>query len=298
MIMIKYFLSVLLIFMPSYQAIYAWGDVGNMVVAKIAKEHLDPEVDKEVEALSELLGTFYPESRTFITSACWADDLSQFGVHAFDSWHYIVIPYDPERILSKEQLLLLKVKNDRCNLVWAIDECIETLTSPKSGPFEKAIMLRFFIHFVANIHQPLQCTTLFSKQFPNGDRGGKLFQIIGTHSKDLQSYWDSGIGLFPDPINRPLNEKSQRLLQSLADQMTAYYPFDKAKGKLNDEIANWAQESHLLGVTVCYNIAEGSQPSAEYIQTARNVVHQQTSLAGYRLAYLLNRYFKKPKKTT
>jgi hypothetical protein len=36
----------------------------------------------------------------------------------------------------------------------------------------KSVALRFLIHYVGDIHQPLHCATLLDSTHPTGDRGG------------------------------------------------------------------------------------------------------------------------------
>ena len=49
----------------------------------------------------------------------------------------------------------------------------------------KSIALRWIIHFVGDMHQPLHDTNMFNEDFPNGDRGGNNFKI--TTSREWRS---------------------------------------------------------------------------------------------------------------
>ena len=38
-------------------------------------------------------------------------------------------------------------------------------------------MLRFLIHVIGDIHQPLHASTFFSDEYPDGDMGGNKFYV-------------------------------------------------------------------------------------------------------------------------
>ena len=56
----------------------------------------------------------------------------------------------------------------------------------------KSFGLRMLIHYIGDIHQPLHCTARVDKEFPQGDRGGNLFNLPNHLSiGDLHAVWDS-----------------------------------------------------------------------------------------------------------
>ena len=61
------------------------------------------------------------------------------------------------------------------------------------------------IHIVGDIHQPLHSAGLKNKRFPNGDKGGNLFNIryksINAEYKNLHKFFD-GIADFIPSIKR------------------------------------------------------------------------------------------------
>ena len=64
-----------------------------MVVAQIAYNHLNPVAKAKCDALiatDVLYAT--NNNNTFVTAACWADDLKSF-TSAYSNWHYIDIPF-------------------------------------------------------------------------------------------------------------------------------------------------------------------------------------------------------------
>lgn len=53
----------------------AWGALGHMLVAQIARDVMQPETRDAVDAIIALLADTYTASPDFVTAACWADDL-------------------------------------------------------------------------------------------------------------------------------------------------------------------------------------------------------------------------------
>lgn len=69
--------------------------------------------------------------------------------------------------------------------------------------FEKSLLLRYLVHVLGDIHQPLHSSSLFSDRFPTGDQGGNLYKI---HYKDnieqLHKLFDSGADQLGREIKR------------------------------------------------------------------------------------------------
>jgi hypothetical protein len=60
------------------------------------------------------------------------------------------------------------------------------------GQFEKAWALRFFVHLVGDLHQPLHVTSRCTKAMPECDAGGNLFPLTGTPN-ELHALWDEAM---------------------------------------------------------------------------------------------------------
>lgn len=59
--------------------------------------------------------------------------------------------------------------------------------------FEKSLLLRYLIHVLGDIHQPLHAASLFDERFPKGDMGGNLYKIRYTENvNELHKLFDSG----------------------------------------------------------------------------------------------------------
>ena len=66
------------------------------------------------------------------------------------------------------------------NILKAFENIERTLLAPRLAnqtPVEKAIMIRFLLHLVGDIHQPLHNIDQVSEKFPDGDQGGNLIYV-------------------------------------------------------------------------------------------------------------------------
>jgi hypothetical protein len=120
-----------------------------------------------------------------VTAACWADDYkSQLNT---GTWHYIDLPFSLDGTSTNGFVPA------SFNFVQAINVAISTLQSSSGSQSNQAVSLRYLLHFVGDIQQPLHCSDAFFASQPNGDAGGNGFYINGTWN-NVHSLWDSGGG--------------------------------------------------------------------------------------------------------
>jgi hypothetical protein len=263
------------------QGAWAWWGTGHMLVAEIAYRRLNPHAKAEVDHLLAI--DALPESGTFVTAACWPDDLKAMGVHAYDEWHYVDVPFTTDGTTLPTEMAPENVE-------WAIDQCLRTLRSAKAPYVEKARMLRFLIHFVGDVHQPLHCVSRYTQDHPDGDRGGNLFPLQAGAARNLHAYWDSGAGEFAD-IERPLTTEGSRKLAGMADAIIAAWPVDKLPTEADTSVKDWVQEGVALCKSVVYTAQPGAAPTDAYAAAARAACRRQVALAGYRLSDVLNKLY-------
>lgn len=270
---------------------FGWGAGGHMMVAQIAFTRLNARAKKQARALLAI--PINPEaisakSPDFVNAAHWADDLRP--IEEFDPFkelHFIDTPF----ALDGTALPVLPVPN----IVTALQENVNILKT-STDKNAQAQALRFIIHFVGDVHQPLHCATRVSSAHPQGDRGGNLvnLKVRDQNGKlktvNLHSYWDGGIGTFPKTgaffAPPPLST-----IAPAAARARAGNPATDPAVKLNDpfNFQAWADESFALARDVTYkDVTNGMQPSAEYNAASLKVARQRVAWGGYRLAALLN----------
>lgn len=268
-----------------------WGAGGHMMTAHIAFNRLKPKARaKVIELLAIEIkpGSVTSKSTDFVNASHWADDLRPFP--EFDSFkplHFIDKPFP----IDSPNLPAIAPDN----IVKALQDNVEILKT-STDKNAQAQALRFVIHFVGDIHQPLHCAARVSTAHPDGDKGGNLvtIKIVGADGQlkdtNLHSYWDGGIGAFPrgGPNFAPPLLKTIAPAASLARTGN---PANDPALKLDDpfNFDAWADESFLLGQTVVYKgIQSGKRPTPAYNKKALRVARQRVAWGGYRLAALLN----------
>jgi len=267
-----------------------------MIVAAIAYQELTTD---QQESITEIL-TNHPEYDRkwkadyeqvkndvqlglylFMRASIWPDNIrsSKHPDHQYNApkWHYmnyeLRFPYDGE----------LKVVDDD-NVLQAIVVNLKTFNDHDTPLDQKAIALCWLIHLVGDIHQPLHTVSLFSDQFPKGDRGGNSFWVKANGVVKLHSYWDGLMG----------RSKNFRSILNEVTVIKATYKKDKSATDLDP--VSWSKESFKLAREKVYLDGElqgsiekeNALPVPEnYGKESKKVGEQQVALAGYRLASLI-----------
>jgi len=262
-----------------------WNAGGHMMVAKIAYDRLNPRAKAEADRLMKIqIGpTDAIASNDFINAAHWPDDIKSSKTFPhFDKDHYIDYPFSPDGTpLPTNQ-------PDAENIIKALNEDIQILKTSTDDK-AKAQALRFLIHFVGDIHQPLHATTRVTKAFPNGDRGGNDFHL---DNERLHAYWDNGADTFPKTSPPP--EYAPPPLSEIlgpADRIVKEYPETDQAWKTGGptDFVGWSKESFEIATHSVYNgLTENAKPGAEYTSASIKIIDKRIAWAGYRLATLLN----------
>lgn len=232
----------------------AWNATGHQLVAIIAYAQLDEKTRATVDQLL---------SHRFVAASTWADEFKARDVRLFDEWHYINEPPNAQ------------------NVVWVIEETEAILQSKKPHRSDRIFALRWLIHAVGDVHQPLHTTSR------HGDRGGNGFELTGKYG-NLHAFWDAGAERFVLP---------RAELKPYAQQLMQQYPPQHFKQSLAPHPHQWAKESRALATTVVY---EGIEPrdnpakKPQYLIRAQHTSEQQIVLAGYRLANQLHCIYRRP----
>jgi len=283
-------LSIMLL-MPSVSL--GWGAGGHMMVASIAFKRLNPRARAKANDLLAIKidpAAVTAKSTNFVNAAHWADDLRPFAqFDHFKALHFIDQPF------STDGTALPAGQPEPDNIVKALEDNVNILKT-STDKNAQAQALRFIIHFVGDIHQPLHCTARVTRANPKGDAGGNLVSIKipgpnGTlKTTNLHSYWDGGIGTFPKTgpnfAPPPLSQIGPATVIAMKGN-----PATATGVKLNDPFnyTAWAEESFNFAKSTAYEgMANGVQPSAAYNAAATKVVRKRVAWGGYRLAALLN----------
>jgi len=267
----------------------AWIDTGHMLVAAIAEKGLKPQVKLECDRLLKIGAD--SRNTDFVTTSPWADDVRRDRPNT-GPWHYIDFHFRTDGKPTTNQ-------PDAENAVWAIEKFSAVLKDKTKPDAERSEALRFLIHFVGDIHQPLHATARDTDQHPTGDKGGNDFRIVAPDDfkgisrppRNLHSLWDFGCGLFHGEP-RPLTAEARDRVEAQAADLMKKLPPKSLAGVNSMKPASWAAESFGCSKQYVYDLQEGGTPSTSYMSKGRDVCAQRIALAGYRLARLLNSLLK------
>ncbi len=109
----------------------------------------------------------------FMLAARWADDVrTQDPSENRLSWHYIDFPFKPEG----EPADIQAIQPPQENILTAIAEN-ERIVRSGNEPARRGIALTWLVHLLGHVNQALHAVQLFSREYPNGDRGGGEFCV-------------------------------------------------------------------------------------------------------------------------
>lgn len=259
----KYRIFTLLLVVPVFLS--GWGFNEHKTIAAIAWEELTPETREKVMDLLAVSG-----DTSMIESSTWADDIKPEDRYSYTfTFHYINIPadaimYDRGRDCS----------GDSC-IVEVIPGYISTLADGNAPDSLRNEALKFLIHFVADIHQPMHTG------LPE-DRGGNDVKLVyRSRTVNLHALWDYEINIdriadFSD-YARQLHTRGKTM--DLSAVLTVEDPVD------------WTNESFRIGREFAYTVSDGDTVSQDYEQQAIEYIDYRIMVGGFRLARLLNEIF-------
>ncbi|MFK3846030.1 S1/P1 nuclease [Stenotrophomonas sp. NPDC078853] len=241
----------------------AWGAQGHRLVGRVAETRLTPAARAEVDRL--LAGETDP---TLSGIAPWADQLRatdrDLGRRSA-KWHYINMAEDGCIYDAPKHC-----PDGNC-VIEALKQQTLILSDRNRSDAERTQALKFVVHLVGDIHQPMHAGY-------GHDKGGNDFQLqFNGRGTNLHSLWDSGL------LNtRKLDDDGYlKVLQSLPRPSLA------RRVDLRRDAAAWAESS--CRVAVEHGVYPASRKlDNDYTERYRPVAEGELRIAGERLAQLLN----------
>lgn len=273
-------------------SVLAWHPTGHFVIARIAEVELQKTnaalYGKLVELLKILGGYTKEKDHPFVECACFPDDIKYIGWKAFNQFHF----YD-HYILGpgKTPADLEKLPKSRVNMASSIADARETLRNTKISQVDdrlgKSFELRYLIHLVGDVHQPLHSSSRVSDKHPKGDAGGNAFKLLKPKI-DLHTYWDKTLSLYTD-TRAPLEGKHWQVITQIADDLMAKHSRESLAKELSDSsVSNWIKAGKSLAQEYAYKgIEEGGEVTEAYRTRAKPIIDKQLVLGGYRLADMI-----------
>jgi hypothetical protein len=278
-------LGVLLLFaLTCAPGAWAWGPQGHRTVGAIADRLLSGQARAEVALLlrGDVDESGAPTRRATLEAvSVWADEMRGTAA-APPAWHYDDVPICGSA--AKQHYCA----DGQCNTE-QLKRLIGVLADPRAAVRERNEALKWVVHLVGDIHQPLHAAD-------NADRGGNRVQValagVRTRGREsLHRAWDAD--LVQLALRTRGHQRPPADIEALAIEARSLLA---AAGEGTPE--SWAFESNNLARNVAYRYAGFACDSAPggivvldaaYQQEALPIVRERLLLAGARLAALLNR---------
>lgn len=242
------FILLLVSFVISSYA-FAWGPKGQQITVKVAEAYLTPSAKNKIAVILS--------GQSLSSFATWADQVRSTPEWSHTStWHYVDVA---------------DAKIQDQNVMTAIDNAFEILTSSAENS-EKEIWLKFLIHFVGDLHQPMHVGR------PD-DRGGNSTKVsYDGKNINLHALWDSSFiekqGLDVDKFVVKLISQN-RSMQYLTEEFDSQIVVDE----------NLALRDFLYSF-------KGNKIDKVYEREAIKVTDDKLWMGGLRLASILNSVFR------
>lgn len=239
---------------------FPWGQKGHDVTAYIAENHLTPAT---LEAVTELL-----DGKSIVYWANWMDNASHTPEYEYTkTWHYKNI--DDGMEYSEAPL------HPDGDIVRAIHQATETLHNPDASREDKQLALKFLVHLMGDIHQPMHMGHA-------SDLGGNRWTVkyFGRDS-NLHSVWDSSV---PESAHKwtytEWNNQINRTTPQLEEEILEEGNPEK-----------WGEETFEVCKSVYTLTPQGTDISYDYVGQWTPTVETQLLKGGLRLADVLNSIF-------
>lgn len=253
---------------------FAWGKTGHRVVAAIADTQLSGLARAQVR---EILGG----AESLDEAANWPDEMrsapGEFWSKTATPWHYVTLSGDVYEHAPPEG-----------DALQALDHFRSVLRDPRAKLADKQLALRFVVHLVGDLHQPLHAGKCC-------DRGGNDVKVswFGKPT-NLHSVWDA-----------QLVDEEQLSFTELAAKLERHIRNRDVLDWWDINPRDWISESARIRDSVYpsaitpQNGKQGEgrgvpQLSYEYVYKFTPVMEHRLSQAGVRLAAYLNDVFASP----
>ncbi len=261
----RLFLAAALLVSPA--PVLAWGKTGHRVVAALADPQLSGLARAHVE---QILGA----GETLDEAANWPDEMrsapGNFWRKTATPWHYVTvngITYDhapPEGDALK-----------------ALDHFVAVLKDPKASRADQQLALRFIVHLVGDLHQPLHVGKCC-------DRGGNDVKVTWFGKPtNLHAVWDSAL---VDEEQLSFTELAAKLARHTSDA----------------DIVRWWDVNPRDWIAESAELRDGLYPPAptdakklpglsyDYVYRFTLLMERRLEQAGVRLAAYLNFIYSEP----
>jgi hypothetical protein len=231
------------------------------VTGAIAEQYLTAEAKSAIQQILP--------NEDLAEASTWPDEMrsnpDEFWQKTSSSWHYVTIP--------KGKNYVEVGAPDKGDAHTALDKFSLTLKNPKASMADKQLALRFIVHIIGDLHQPMH----------NGDgtdRGGNSLKLkFMWKDSNLHSVWDSGM---IEHRGLSYTEWTARLSRKITPE----------------QAKSWMQPDPLVWIAESIEIRDKVYPqedeiSWDYLYQNLPIATHRLQMGGVRIAAYLNMLFTK-----
>lgn len=252
-------LSWIIVFTLFAQLSFAWGVTGHRVIAEIAQHHLTSKASRE---LKNLIG-----KSSLAYWANWGDFIKSDSSWRYaNKWHYVDLPAHMEKDAFINSLKTLPGEN-----LYTQIQAMEAQLKDKSlSPAQRQVALRFLIHLVGDLQQPLHVGR-------EEDQGGNKIMVTWFDKQvTLHALWDETLVDF-----QQWSYTEYASILDIADK-------DQEELWQNSTLEDWFYESHVLSDKIYDRTVPNTKLSYNYNFIFVQDLNDQLLKGGLRLAKILN----------
>ncbi|HXB09527.1 MAG TPA: S1/P1 nuclease [Puia sp.] len=242
----------------------SWGVTGHRTVGKIAEKHLTPAAKAAVQ---ELLG-----SESLADVSTWADEVrGQAEYRQTGPWHYINLPLGLNYTEFQQRVEGMSEEN----VYSALQKLEKEVVDPATPREKKVEALKFIVHFVGDLHQPMHVSRA-------EDKGGNTVQLnFNGSGTNLHAVWDSKL---IDRLGLSYEQLAEKVDQATPAQVSQWQ---------KDPMVRWMWESYEITGKLYAEVDAMKSRAIDdtYYEEHIVTVQQRLEQAGIRLAGVLNNLF-------
>ncbi len=235
---------------------FAWGQTGHRVTGAIAAPLLNRHAARELRAI---LG-----NESLAEASTWPDEMRSnpdlFWQRTANSWHYVTVP-------AGQSYADLGAPPEG-DAVTALRQFAATLRDPRATREQKQVALRFSVHIIGDLHQPLHAGN-------GADEGGNQLQVsLFRQPTNLHAVWDSGL----------IDRRGLSYTEFAAFLTRRITPELRRQWREPDPLV-WITESAAIRDAI---YSEGVELSWDYAYQHRETIDTRLMQGGVRIAAYLN----------
>lgn len=242
---------------------HAWGRLGHQIVCAVAWDDFDAPARARVKTILAV------ENREQFAALCnWADDYRRDHDETAD-WHFLNVAPAATSVDLRQDCTEPK----SC----AVEQVHREIADLRHGIADKeqeAMTLKFLIHFVGDVHQPLHISFAHDKG-GNDIKGSFLWRDTNLHS-----VWDTGMII---ATGHDWRDIAARLSRGVTPAQRAQWPTSTPLA--------WANESLAITLAPSTRYVTHDTPfdlGVVYARKELPIIMERMTQAGVRLAHVIN----------